>query len=550
MPMINIDGKEIHAQDRQMIIQAADEHGIEIPRFCYHPDLPIDGNCRMCLVELEKAAKPVIACNTEVKEGMVIRTVNTSAAIREAVRGVLELLLINHPIDCPVCDQAGECSLQDFYMDYGLYSSMVTLDEKVKKRKAIGLGPLVVLDQERCVHCSRCIRFTETITKTGELQFFNRGDHTVIGTLEDRPLDNPYSGNVVDLCPVGALTSRDFRFRCRVWLLQYTDSICAGCSTGCNLRIDHQQERIYRLVPRRNPAINHSWLCDEGRMSFHTLEQGTRLKTPQTRINGSSRATISWEEAFAEIEHNIKVTGMAETARRIGIASASATNETLYLFRDYFHNVLGSDEIDFRLNDEDRKVTTREDEILRHLDKHPNTMGALLLRLQKDSWNGLTGLLNSAQEKAIGLLILLYYRPLVGDEDIEVKAQLSKLTGQAGYSIVLSPHIEEWMQSAHMLLPVAAWSEEEGTYTNFQARVQYVSAASRPPELAMPAWRVFYDLLTRAGEANVGVNTREIFARLAATVPQYLGLDYNNLISVGKKVYPPEGRHAYSAQEA
>jgi NADH-quinone oxidoreductase subunit G len=552
MPVVTIDGRRIEASEGQKIIQVADENGIEIPRFCYHPDLPIDGNCRMCLVGVEKMPKPVIACNTDIIEGMVIQTVSTNPQIREAVRGVLELLLINHPVDCPVCDQAGECSLQDFYMDYGLYGSRIDLDEKVKKRKAISLGPLVVLDQERCVLCSRCVRFTDLITKTGELQFFNRGDHTVIGTLEDRPLTNSYSGNVVDLCPVGALTSRDFRFKCRVWFLSYTDSICAGCSTGCNLRIDHSQGKIYRLVPRRNVDVNKSWLCDEGRMSFHSLEQGIRLSVPVARINGNnSRITIDWESALTEIHHNFTtISKSAGPSSVIGLASASATNEALFLFKRYFYEVLGSDEIDFRLDGEDKKVAVAQDDILRHLDKHPNSMGAMLLGLKKDSWGGLEGLLNAARSGAIRALILLYSRPLVGREDAVVKERLAELIEHIEYTIVLSPHEETWMSGARMLLPVAAWSEEEGTYTNFNSLVQRTAAAVRPPGEARPAVYAFHSLCTRGGKVEFGLNSREIFSHMAAEVPEYAGLTYNNLISNNRKVYPPEGRYAYSAQKA
>lgn len=552
MPKITIDGRAIEVAAGRKIIEIADDVGIEIPRFCYHPDLPIDGNCRMCLVEVEKMPKPVIACNTDATDGMVIKTVNTSAAIQEAVRGVLELLLVNHPVDCPVCDQAGECSLQDFYMDYGLYSSRIELDEKVKKRKAIPLGPLVVLDQERCVLCSRCVRFTDLITKTGELQFFNRGDHTVIGTLEDKPLNNPYAGNVVDLCPVGALTSRDFRFKCRVWFLNYTDSVCAGCSTGCNLRIDHQQGNIYRLVPRRNVEVNRSWLCDEGRMSFHTLERGQRITNPAARINGgATRAEIDWQSAFAEIENNftaiVKEHGPAAV---VGLGSALATNETLYLFKRYFYDLLGSDEVDFRLADEEAKVTAAEDELLRHLDKHPNTMGALLLGIKKESWGGLAGLLNAARAGAIRALMLLYYRPLVGNESAEVEQRLAELLEQIEYTVVLSPHEESWMAKARLLLPVAAWAEEEGTYTNFNQLVQHTAAALRPPGQARPALEVLRELCVRAGDTTIKADARAIFEQLVNSVPQYAGLSYDRLISTGTKVYPPEGRHAYSAQEA
>src|SRR5437868_10334917 len=223
MPKLTINDREIEARDGAMIIQAAAEAGIEIPHYCYHQDLPIDGNCRMCLVEVEKMPKLMPACTTTCGEGMKVTSNNDN--VKTAVRGVLEFLLINHPVDCPVCDQAGECRLQDYYMVYGLHTSEIAQSLKVRKSKAVDLGP-VMLDQERCVECSRCIRFFENVTKTGELQFFGRGDHVRIGTIGNAPLDNPYSGNVAEICPVGALTDHDFRCKARGWFLPSTDSVC------------------------------------------------------------------------------------------------------------------------------------------------------------------------------------------------------------------------------------------------------------------------------------------------------------------------------------
>src|SRR5882724_9218328 len=274
---LTIDGKEVATTKGKNLIEVAAEIGIDIPHYCYHPKLSIAGNCRMCLVEIERMPKLQIACNTPVGEGMSVLTQSPKVlAIRKAV---MEFLLVNHPVDCPICDQAGECWLQDYYMQHDLYQSRMELDEKIHKREAVDLGPMVVLDSERCVHCSRCVRFTEVVTKTGEMAFFNRGGHVEIGTIQNRPVLNPYSGNIVDVCPVGALTSRDFRFQQRVWFLKNTESICGGCSTGCNVQLDHKQNTVYRMIARRNTDVNKSWLCDEGRLSFHSLQNSQRLLT-------------------------------------------------------------------------------------------------------------------------------------------------------------------------------------------------------------------------------------------------------------------------------
>ncbi|MBI2351483.1 MAG: (2Fe-2S)-binding protein, partial [Deltaproteobacteria bacterium] len=226
MPTLKINGKEITVEPGTTIMQAADTLGIHIPRFCYHKELTVAGNCRMCLVEIEKNPKLQISCNTAATDGMVVRT--DTPQVREAVRGVLELILINHPIDCPVCDQAGECWLQNYYMMFGLYTSRFKLEDKVHKPKRVDLGP-IVLDAERCVLCSRCVRFCGEVTKTNEMEIFERGDHSEIRTYPGQKLDgNKYAGNLADICPVGALTSRDFRFRCRAWFLKTAESICPG----------------------------------------------------------------------------------------------------------------------------------------------------------------------------------------------------------------------------------------------------------------------------------------------------------------------------------
>ena len=278
MPKVTINGKELDAPEGINVIQAADMLGMEIPHYCYHPALTVVGNCRMCLVEIEKAPKLQIACNTKVTEGMVVHTNSDKA--KAAQRAVLEFLLINHPIDCPVCDQAGECKLQDYYMDYDRQESRFPLRKKVKKGKAIDIGSDVMLDQERCVLCGRCTRFLDEVTKTSELAIFERGDHNRIDIFPGRKVDNNYAGNIIDICPVGALTEKDFRFRMRVWYLHRTPSVCAGCERGCSIDIYENHGKIFRYKPRHNPLVNGYWMCDEGRHSFKRMQTETRITSP------------------------------------------------------------------------------------------------------------------------------------------------------------------------------------------------------------------------------------------------------------------------------
>ncbi len=270
MVKIQVDGNFIEAKEGELLIDVLFEHDINIPHFCYHKSLGKDGNCRMCMVEIEGQKRPQIACDTPVSDGQVIRT--KGEKIDKVKKNILELELLNHPIDCPICDQAGECKLQDYYMDAGLYDSRVDT-QKQKAKKHVDLGSEVMLDQERCVLCTRCVRFTKNITKTNELGVLKRADHSVITTFPGKKLDNPYALNVVDLCPVGALTSKDFRFKKRVWFLKSDEIICDGCSRGCNIFCDHSKEKykddeIYRYRPRLNEKVNGYFICDTGRLSY------------------------------------------------------------------------------------------------------------------------------------------------------------------------------------------------------------------------------------------------------------------------------------------
>ncbi len=301
MVEITVNGAQMQASKGSLLIDKLLDENIHIPHFCYHQALGKDGNCRMCMVEIEGQKRPQIACDTPIKAGMAIRTKGEN--IEKVRRDILELQLINHPIDCPTCDQAGECKLQDYYMESGFYDSRVNVNSKNNHEKRIDIGSSVMLDRERCVLCTRCVRFCSDITKTNELGVIHRSDHSYIGTFPGRPLDNPYAMNVVDLCPVGALTSKDFRFKQRVWFLESFDAICNGCAKGCNISVDHRKEKykddqIFRFRPRVNKNINTWFMCDEGRLSYHK-ENTNRFETPllnQEETNISNTITNMFKE--------------------------------------------------------------------------------------------------------------------------------------------------------------------------------------------------------------------------------------------------------------
>ena len=340
---IIVDGKLYKAEEDSLLIDLLIKEDVKVPYFCYHESLGADGNCRMCMVGIEGQKRPQIACDTRIKKDMVVDTKNDT--IKKIRTDILELELINHPVDCPICDQAGECSLQDFYMDYGLHNSKVTIQDKVKHSKKVDLGSNVMLDQERCVLCARCTRFTEKITHTHELGIIGRGDEAKVSTMPGRKLDNPYAMNVVDLCPVGALTSKDFRFSQRVWFLQTVDSICHGCAKGCNIYIDHNKikykdDLIYRFRPRRNDDVNGFFMCDEGRLSYKELQENRQEKIVlNSEEIGEEEAFQRMETLLAEHKDNIAIVIDAnlftEEIEAI-LALASVLNAQVYSPKDVY----------------------------------------------------------------------------------------------------------------------------------------------------------------------------------------------------------------------
>ncbi len=389
MVNVQIDGQWLQFPKGTRLIEACAQAGKYVPRYCYHPKLSSPGNCRMCLIEmgmpkmgadrkpeLDTDGKPVISwiprpqisCAQDVAEGMGVRT--DSLMTQECRRGVMEFLLINHPLDCTICDQAGECRLQEFSVEYGQSSSRF-LDEKVHKPKHVDLGPRIVLDDERCILCSRCVRFTKEIAHDDALGFSDRGSHTTLTAHPGMPFDNNYTLNTVDICPVGALTSKDFRFKMRVWFLKETNSICTSCATGCNTVIGAREDQVYRQTPRENNDVNSSWMCDHGRLNFHYLHREDRLTTPLLRDADSRLVASDWKTALGKATRQLREFKGGEIAI---IASARMTNEELFLTRR-LGETLGCELIDVVPHND------VGDDILLSADRNPNTAGAKLLKV-------------------------------------------------------------------------------------------------------------------------------------------------------------------------
>ncbi|MBI4597049.1 MAG: (2Fe-2S)-binding protein [Candidatus Omnitrophica bacterium] len=506
---LTIDGKSVTVAEGTTVLQACEKAGSPIPFYCYHPGLSIAGNCRICLVEIAGAPKLQIGCHTRVAEGMAVNT--TSDKTLAGRRDVLEFLLINHPLDCPVCDQAGECWLQDYYMQHGLYDPKFN-ETKHKKPKAVPIGPTVMLDAERCILCSRCVRFTDEVTKTGEFGIFNRGDHSEIGVHPGKTLDNNYSGNVVDICPVGALTDRDFRFKCRVWYLGSAKSVCTGCSRGCNIEIHYNRERewrphiangerVMRLKPRYNADVNKWWMCDVGRYGYNYIDEN-RLTHVGVKDHGHVRQA-TWEEGVARIVERLTQLRGAKQLDRVGVVlSSHMTNEDLFAAKRFFTE-LGIAQIVFQ-----RPKSGSSDDLLLQADRSPNTKGAQALGIPE----GAGGLLEKVTKKQITALFVF-------SPDVTVPANLEFVVFVGANATPAADH-------ADVVLPSAVCAEKEGTLTNFEGRVQRIHAALLPWAEARSELEIFNELAQRLGLKTRFVDAKTTFDELAKIEQSFQGLSY------------------------
>jgi NADH-quinone oxidoreductase subunit G len=528
MPKCTIDGREIEVPPGTNALTAALDNGIHIQHFCWHPDLPVDGNCRTCMVEVEKMPKLQIACNTVITEGMVIHTRSPKALA--AQRTALEFLLINHPIDCPVCDQAGECYLQDNYMRYGLYDAKVEIEDKVRKRKVVDLGP-IMLDAERCVLCSRCLRFEQEVTGTNSFEFVNRGDHTQIATFENRPIAHDYAGNLADVCPVGALLSHDFRFKMRVWFLKSHESVCPGCSTGCNIFVDERDGTVERLRPRRNPDVNRSWMCDPGRALYKQIAVPGRVSGARVR------AAASWEGTSVAAALDRVASALMEAGRACAfLASPQGTNEDVFVFKAVADAAGGK--LDFRVGDPQGKVRQRIDHVLQRADRNPNTQGCLDQGVGRD---GVDAILAACRARSLKALVLQGPEVLRVPEAVDAVANVP-------FVAVMATHEGPELDRATVVLPAALWAETEGTFTNHQRRVQRLKAAVPAPGDAQPRWELAAGLLQRLGRPLGAATPREVFALLAKATPDYASLDYRAIGAQGRAL--PSAEAVSPVQEA
>ncbi len=529
VPMLNVqvDGEWRQFPKGTRLIEACMKSGHFIPHYCYHPKLSSPGNCRMCLVELGMpkmtperkpvlgadgrpeiawSPRPAISCATEISDGMAVRT--ESPLAQECRKGVMEFLLINHPLDCPICDQAGECRLQEFSVEFGNGESRF-IEEKVKKPKRVDIGPRIVLDDERCILCSRCIRFMQEIAHDDVLGFVNRGSHTTLTVYPGKKLDNNYSLNTVDICPVGALTSKDFRFSMRVWFLRETKSIDVNCGNGTNILIGSRENIIYRITPRENDFVNSCWMPDSHRLNFHYVNSTQRLKEPI--IKGEDLPT-SWPRAIRTAAEQL----IAYPNATAMIASARMTNEELFLARRLAR----------ALNIELFDVLPRPQEgdgFLISDDGNPNTSGAKLIGLATGRMPEIASGVSSGTIKS--LLVL-------GEDASECgipEQDLRKLE-----SLVVTGILpDQTTAAATVLLPAASWAEKRGSMINIKGRLQRLNQAISSPGKARDDWEILQDLLQAVSGSNGTYTVDELFKQVAAEFPALAGLSLSRIGDLG-----------------
>lgn len=459
-----INGKQLEVEQGTTIIEAFQKAGEEIAHYCWHPGLSVAGVCRMCMVQIEGQPRLQIACNTAVTDGMVVN--NTANMVKEAVKWTLEFHLINHPLDCPICDQAGECGLQEYYMKYGKYDPDMG-EHKVKKRKVVSLGDKVVLDTERCILCSRCVRFTDEVSKTYELGIFNRGDRSEVGTHEDRPLNNNYSLNVVDICPVGALTSKDFRFRQRVWFLKDFDTVCNGCSTGCNVKVHYNENGLYRVKPVYNKDVNGHWMCDVGRDIYK--QSNHEFRQVQAVVAGHAfegAVGTAAQKAGQYLKDAISRHGAGSVAL---VLTGQYTTEEYAATVKSFKGDLGLSKIYHWVNN--AKSFDDFDGLLLRGDRNPNTFGLVRILEEnklKNSWNDLE---NGIQKGEIKTVIVAGPENLPAYGDLAEKVKLFK---QAGSVIWMTPVRHPDFDNLSYVVPMKSFVEKDGTFENFKGIKQKI----------------------------------------------------------------------------
>ncbi|MEX2181193.1 MAG: 2Fe-2S iron-sulfur cluster-binding protein [Gemmatimonadaceae bacterium] len=501
MVSLTIEGRAVRVPEGTSILEAAKTAGVLVPHYCYHPGLPVAGVCRMCLVEVEKMPKLAASCATTVAEGQVVH-VHSEQAL-EARKGVLEFLLINHPLDCPICDQAGECELQDYTFQEGRADSRYREPKRFNPVEDFGGDVLYV--PNRCILCTRCVRFMEDIHDAPVLNVSERGDRAVIGRASDADLTQPWAANVIDLCPVGALVSKDFLNKARAWELDRTASVCTGCTQGCNSILETRDNVVVRMKPRSNDAVNQFYLCDHGRLDYRWMNRADRMQVPKIRLH-DVLSPVDWELAYGEAK--TVLTGR----RAYVVASPGLSNEALFLLKQLIGLTKG--EGVFRCGTGPEAPLPGVPDLALRADRAPNVNGAELLGFRRRDDGVLDGLRD-------GDVLVLADEELRG---LDVSA-----VRKASAVIVIGTALPIGIPTPAVVLPIANVAEEEGTFTNLRGRVQRFLQAKAAPGLARPSWFALADLNATLGIASEYFLPGAVFDAMARQEPAFAGMRYETL---------------------
>jgi NADH-quinone oxidoreductase subunit G len=499
---LTIDGRQVTVKKGTNVLEAARTLGIDISAFCYHPGLSIAACCRQCLVSVEKNPKLQPSCQQIVGDGMVVKTTDPQSTL--ARKQMLEFTLKNHPIDCPICDKAGECTLQKLYFEHDNADSRVDV-EKVEKPKVVDLGEHVVLDAERCILCTRCIRVCDEVAGVHELEMSQRGQHQELGTAPGARLDNPYSLNTVDVCPVGALTSKDFRFTMRAWELDTVPSVCNGCATGCNTEVQHKDGRVWRLIPRHNPDVNKYWMCDEGRFTYHALRED-RLAVPT--VGG---LPASWDRALAAAAQQLGAALKNPASVGVVLSAQHSNEENFALAR-----LAAAWKVTNVFISLSPPEPARADDVLRDADVDPNRRG--VEAIAGTTTKPIAELEAAINTGAIRALVVLGDAVALGEA---AQARLRELDAL----VVLAWQEVGAARAATVALPIAAWAERAGTITNRQGKVQRQHAAIAAPGQAVAGWEAIVRLAQATNVSLSGKATwahaREVYKDMVAAVAAF-----------------------------
>jgi NADH-quinone oxidoreductase subunit G len=524
---LKIDGRAVSVPKGTNLVEAGKAAGVFTPHFCYHPGLPVVGVCRICLVEIEGRPKLVAGCATPAEEGMSVIT--RSAKVKEARRAVMEFLLIHHPLDCPMCDKGGECTLQDYTIAMGPAASRFRFEKNTWPEEDVG-GKLV-LNKNRCILCLRCVNLCKDVAGIEEIAVLARGEETYIGTVGGRKIENELAGNIADICPVGALTSKDFRFKSRPWELKNAPSVCTLCSKGCNTVIGFHPRRneVLRVTARENMDVNQWWICDRGRGQFHSLHAANRLAAPSRRVAGAATKVL-WQEAIPAIADALRGVLARGGPGAVGIvASAELTNEELFLTRTIFRDLLGVANVDAPARPQPPVVYPK---FTIEGDRNSNTRGARAVGVAPGpGGKSVRDMMQAAAEGEIRALVFLRGGPLDAFGD---PAVVARALGRAELVVVLDTHASEVSERAHWVLAGATHVEKEGTYTNSQGRVQRVRRVLSTSHEVREDWRVLQDLGVALGALkDRDPDAAAIFARLARSNPAFRGLTHESVGDLG-----------------